>query len=155
MPNLKIRLSRKYFSFLKIKFMRDKKSTVLYQWFQEVWNESKEESIDKLMADDANAHGLIAEGQPKGAAGFKIFYKNFREQFQDIQIDIEEVVSQDDMECARTKVTAIDTGSGKKVKFSGLCMTKIKGGKIAEAWNHYDFLDMYQQLGHVLTPQGA
>ena len=133
--------------------MRDKKTTVLYKWFQEVWNESKEDSIDKLMTDDATAHGLVADNHLKGAGGFKIFYKNFREQFHNIQIDIEEVVSQDDMECAMTKVTAIDAVSGKEVKFSGLCMTKIKGGKIAEAWNHYDFLSMYQQLGHVLMPQ--
>ena len=31
-------------------------------------------------------------------------------------------------------------------------MVRVEGGKIAEAWNHYDFLDMYQQLGQVLTP---
>ena len=133
--------------------MRNSKSTVLYQWFQEVWNEGREESIDKLMTGDANAHGLLAEGQPKGAEGFKIFYRNFKEQFHDIEIDIEDVILQDDMESARTTVTAVDAASRKKVKFTGICMVKVSNGKIAEAWNNYDFLNMYQQLGHVLTPQ--
>jgi predicted ester cyclase len=133
--------------------MRKAKSTVLHKWFTKVWNESKEKSIDKLMAADGLAHGLMAEGQPNGAAGFKIFYQNFREQFHDIKINIEDVISQDDMECARTTVTAVETASGKKVTFSGICIAKIKNGKIAEAWNHYDFLGMYQQLGQVLGPQ--
>jgi predicted ester cyclase len=133
--------------------MQDSKSTVLYQWFQQVWNEGREDAIDKLMTEDANAHGIVADGQPKGAAGFKIFYKNFREQFHDIEIDIEDIVSQGEMESARTTVKAVDAASGKKVQFTGICMARVEDGKIAEAWNNYDFLSMYQQLGQVLKPQ--
>jgi predicted ester cyclase len=131
--------------------MRNVQSTLLYKWFDKVWNKGDENAIDELMTNDSEAHGIIPEGQPKGAAGFKIFYKGFRNQLHDIHITVDDVVSQDDLESARTTVTAIHTQTGKAVKFSGICMVRVADGKIAEAWNNYDFLDMYQQLGLKLT----
>ena len=71
------------------------------------------------------------------------------------RLDVKDVVSQDDMESAFTEVTATHRDTGKPVKFSGQCMIRVQDGKIAEAWNHYDFLNMYQQLGQVLTQREA
>ena len=104
------------------------------------------------MTTDSHAHGILSADQPKGAAGFKIFYQGFKAQFDNIRITVKDVISQDDMECALTDVTAKHRETGKNVKFSGQCLVRVEGGKIAEAWNHYDFLDMHQQLGQVLTP---
>lgn len=132
--------------------MRNIKTSLCHRWFQEVWNENQEQTIDDLLSPDCFAHGINSDDGPKGIEGFKAFYNNFKEQFHDIQIDVLDVISQDNMECAHTDVTAIHTETGKQVKFSGLCMVRIENGKIAEAWNHYDFLNMYQQLGQVLTP---
>jgi len=132
--------------------MRNHQNALLYKWFDEVWNKDDESSIDKLMTHDSSAEGIFKEGQPKGAEGFKIFFKDFRNQFHDVKIDIEDVISQDDMEAARTIVNAIHTESGKKVKFSGLCMVKVVDGKIAAAWNNYDFLNLYEQLGQKMMP---
>jgi hypothetical protein len=33
------------------------------------------------------------------------------------------------------------------VDFTGVVITRIKDGKIVEAWNHFDFMRMYEQLG--------
>jgi len=132
--------------------MRNVQSTLLYKWFNEVWNKGDENAIDKLMTHDSDAHGILREDQPKGAEGFKIFFNDFRNQFHDIKIDVEDVISQDDIESARTTVNAIHTESKKPVTFSGLCMVRIADGKIAKAWNNYDFLNLYQQLGQKLTP---
>jgi predicted ester cyclase len=135
--------------------MRDKKSTLLYQWFEEVWNQNQSAAINTLMAHNANAHGILPDDHPNGAEGFKAFHKEFNDQYENIKVDVIEVVSEDDMECGLTEVTATHRDTGKAVKFSGLCMIRKEGKKIAEAWNHYDFLGMYQQLGHVLTAPAA
>ncbi len=132
--------------------MREAKSTVLYKWFNDVWNNDDETAIEKLMTDDSFAHGIVPENPIKGAEGFKSFFKEFRSQFKDINIEIEDVIAQDDMESARTIVDATHTETGNKVRFSGICMIRVKDGKIAEAWNNYDFLNMHQQLGQKLTP---
>jgi len=134
--------------------MRDKKTTLCFRWFKEVWNEEKEQAIETLLSQDCFAHGINTEDGPKGVDGFKVFYQNFKKQFQDIHINVLDVISQDNMECAHTEVSAIHSETGTPVKFSGLVLVRIENGKIAEAWNHYDFLIMYQQLGQVLsTPE--
>lgn len=131
--------------------MRDKTKTLLYQWFNEVWNQGQEDSIEQLMTPESHAHGIVADEQ-KGPAGFKTFFHGFKEQYDDIHIDIQEVVSQDDIECARTEVTATHKVSGKKVSFAGLCMVRIENNQIAEAWNQYDFLGLQQQLEQAPMP---
>jgi predicted ester cyclase len=129
--------------------MRDITKTLCFKWFYEVWNESRESSIDSLMGDQANAYGILTPDQPKGAAGFKAFYRGFKEKYDNIKIDIKDVIAQDDMESALTDVTAIHRETGKKVNFSGIVLVRVQNGKIAEAWNHYDFLSLYQQLGKI------
>ena len=125
--------------------MRNVQSTLLYRWFEEVWNKDNENAIEKLMTRDAEAHGVFREDQPKGAEGFKLFFKSFRAQFHDVKMEVDDVISQDDLESARTTVTAIHTASMKPISFSGICMVKIEDGKIAEAWNNYDFPNLFQQ----------
>jgi steroid delta-isomerase-like uncharacterized protein len=132
--------------------MHNVQSTLLYKWFNEVWNNSDESAIDKLMTQDATAHGISGDQPVKGAAGFKSFFNDFQRQFRDIRIDVDDVISEDGIETARTTVHAVHTGTNKPVEFSGICMVKVEDGKIAEAWNNYDFLNMYQQIGHKLAP---
>jgi predicted ester cyclase len=129
--------------------MRNFSDTVQYKWFNEVWNQANENAIDKFLTTDVMAHGLTDE---RGPEGFKTFYRNFTSQFSEINIEVEDVIVQGDMEVSRCNVRATETASGKPVQFTGTCMAHIKDGKIAEAWNHYDFMTMYQQLGHKLTP---
>ncbi|GAB3337056.1 hypothetical protein GCM10027299_47740 [Larkinella ripae] len=132
--------------------MRQPQATVLYRWFNEVWNQDNEKAIETYLAPDALAHGILTEEQPKGPEGFRMFFRSFRSQFGDITIDVEDVISQDGIESARMTVTATHTETGKKVTFSGISMARIEDGKIAEAWNTYDFLGMHQQLGQTLGP---
>lgn len=126
-------------------------STILYRWFHEVWNQDDENAIDRLLTTDALAHGILTSDQPKGPEGFKQFFQSFRSQFQNINIEVEDVISQDNTEAARMTVEATHTETGKRVSFSGISMVNIQDGKIAEAWNSYDFLSMYQQLGQTLV----
>ena len=121
--------------------------TLLYRWFNEVWNHENEPLIEELMTDDAIVHDLGTDGAPRGAEGFKLFYRGFREQFRDINIEVTEAVAQENFETARCIVQATDRSSNTPVTFTGICMVRTEGGKIAEAWNEFNFLSMYQQLG--------
>lgn len=131
--------------------MRNIQSTLLYNWFEEVWNRSDENAIDKLMTEEAEFHGIETENGAKGASGFKLFFRDFSNQLKNIRIDVEDVVCQDDMESARTVISAIHRETNKTITFPGICMARIENGKIAEAWNSYDFLLMNLQLGKKLV----
>jgi predicted SnoaL-like aldol condensation-catalyzing enzyme len=129
--------------------MKNIQSTLLYQWFQQVWNENKKESIDSMLASDGYMHGL-AEGEIKGAAGFKFFYDGFTQQFHNIQVTVQHVMQEDDMECAYCTAQLTHIETGQTVTITGMTMAKIKDGQITEAWNCYDFYNMYLQLGYTL-----
>ena len=133
--------------------MRNKTTTTLYRWFQEVWSNGNKNALDELLTQDVVAHGLYPDDRPQGIDSFKKFYEEFRSQLTNINVAVEDVIAQDDMEVALCSVTATDIATNKAVSFGGLCMAQIRDGKIAQAWNHYDFLKMYQQLGMTLNAQ--
>lgn len=129
---------------------------VLYRWFEEVWNKGREEAIDELFAAEGIAHGLLDEnGQElRGPAGFKPFFRRFRDAFPDIQVVIEDCIAQGDKATARCTVRAKHTGHGlginatnNAVEFTGICIVQVRDGKIVEAWNNFDFMSLNQQIG--------
>jgi len=124
-------------------------------WFDEIWNQGREERIDDLLQPDVIGHGLIDENgvDVKGVEGFKAFYKSFRAAFPDIHVEVKDTVSEGDQIVARCKVTATHSGDGfgmpatnRPVCFYGTCWVRVRDGKIAESWNNFDFLSLMQQL---------
>ena len=49
----------------------------------------------------------------------------------------------------RLEVQVVVAATGKPVEFWGMCILRIRDGQIVEAWNTFDFLNFYQQLGMV------
>ena len=69
---------------------------------------------------------------------------------------MQETVSEDDLVVAYCKVTATHKGeafgmqaTGKSIAFEGMLMFRVWDGKVVEAWNSFDFLKMFQQMGVV------
>lgn len=130
--------------------------TLLHRWFEEVWNKGREEAVDEMLAEDGIAHGLSdAAGETvRGTEAFKVLHRAFRNAFPNIHIEIEEIVTEGDKIAAVCRVTATHKGKGlgvlptnKPVEFTGLTIVKVKDGKIVEAWNQFDFMKMYTQIG--------
>ena len=134
---------------------------LMQRWFEEVWNKGREEGIDEMFSEDGVAHGLQdAHGNELfGPAGFKPFFKNFRSAFPDIEVIIEDSVAEGDMVAVRCRVRGTHAGEGINVAatrlpvdFAGICIARINDGKIAEAWNNFDFLGLFQQIGALKLP---
>ena len=129
--------------------MPNRESTLTYRWMQEVWNKGREEAIDEMMEANAVVHGIDDIKEP-GTAAFKQFFQNFKNQFPQIHVEVHEVVAEGDHETSRCVVNATNAG-GQHVQFSGMTFVNIANGKISEAWNNFDFMSMYQQLGFKLA----
>jgi len=136
--------------------MAEEYKTLLHKWFEEVWNKGREEAIDEMFATDGIAHGLNdADGNTvRGTEGFKTLHRAFRSAYPDLQITVEDTVTEGDKIAARCTVRAKHAGEGlgiaptnQPVEFTGLAIVKIKDGKIVEAWNEFDFMKMYRQVG--------
>ncbi|HEY0355879.1 MAG TPA: ester cyclase [Flavisolibacter sp.] len=127
--------------------MSELQNTFSYQWFQNVWNESREEYIDQMVDGSAIITGLQEE--LTGPSGFKVFYYGFRNGFDKIFVTVTSVISHDDGEEAFCHVTAVHKASGRPVDFTGKCRLKLSGNKIIEATNDFDFATMNEQISAV------
>jgi steroid delta-isomerase-like uncharacterized protein len=135
--------------------MVDQNDTLVHRWFEEVWNKGRAEVIDEMFACDGVAHGLVdQEGKELcGPAGFKPFFESFRNAFPDLQVVVEDTVSEGDKIAARCTVRGTHRGEGvgiaptdRPVEFTGMTIVRVKDGQIVEAWNNFDFMAMFQQL---------
>ena len=136
--------------------MSEENKVLVRRWFEEVWNRGRAEAIDEMFAEDGVARGLAdAAGQPlRGPAGFKPFFRSFRDAFPDIEVVVEDLIAEGDKVAARCSVRASHRGdtlgfaaTGRPVEIGGICIVRVRDGKIAEAWNNFDFMAMFQQLG--------
>jgi predicted ester cyclase len=129
--------------------MPNKNTSLTYRWMQEVWNEGHEDAIDEMLDENAVVHGIEGITEP-GPAGFKVFHRNFKQQFPTIHVEVDDVVSEAGYETSRCTVDGT-TANGQNVHFTGMTCVKIENDKIIEAWNSFDFMTMYQQLGFKMT----
>ena len=136
---------------------------VTRQWFKEVWDEGKEDAIERLMAADAVVHGLTGPDGPPivGPAAFKPVFHTFREALGDLEIAVERVVVDGELCAAFCRVKGRHVGralggdpTGRPVEFTGVTITRVRDGKLIEGWNVFDFLAMYQQMGWISNPVG-
>jgi predicted ester cyclase len=131
---------------------------VARRWFREVWDEGREDAIDRLMAPDAVAYGL-GSGPVKGPEEFKSFFRMFREAIGDLRIAVERTVVEGNMVAVHCHVVGRHVGNGfggaptgRPVEFWGVTIVRVQGDQIVEGWNSYDFLTMYQQMGWSPNP---
>lgn len=133
-------------------------SDVIHRWFEEVWNQGREATIDELFVADGIAHECGPGGVSiRGPNEFKPVFHEFRAAFPDFHIVIEDTLVDGDRVVVRSHVSGTHSGvglttapTGKRVDFTGICIARISDGRIAEAWNNFDFLSMYRQLGMTL-----
>jgi steroid delta-isomerase-like uncharacterized protein len=138
--------------------MSEQNKALVRRWFEEVWNQGRADAIAEMFAPDGVAHGLSDDpANPlRGPKGFAPFHEKFRGAFPDIEVVVEDMIAEDDKVAALCSVRGKHTGdhlgfaaSNAPVEFTGMTIVRIRDGKIAEAWNNFDFMKMYKQIGAI------
>ena len=137
--------------------MSEANKELVLRWFEEVWNKGRAEAIDEMFAEEGVAHGLTDEqGNPslRGPSAFKIFFRKFRDAFPDIRVVVEDAIAEGDKVAARCTVRGSHQSDSlgfaatqRPMEITGMSSVRIQDGKIVEAWNNFDFMSMFQQLG--------
>ncbi|MCM3900609.1 MAG: ester cyclase [Pyrinomonadaceae bacterium] len=136
--------------------MSEENNALIRRWFEEVWNKGREEVIDELFAEDGIAHGLADESgeDMRGPSDYKPFFRKFRTAFPDIEVVVEDTVTEGDKVAARCTVRGKHQSDSlgiaatqKPIEITGITIVRIRDGKIVEAWNNFDFMSMFRQLG--------
>jgi predicted ester cyclase len=142
--------------------MSEANKALIQRWFEEVWNQGRESTIDELLAVDAVARGLSdTDVDLHGPVEFKPFVHNLRGSFPDIHITIEDSVAEGDKVMVRVRVDATHKGiglgvapTGRRVSIAGIVLVRIKGGQIVEGWNSWDQLGLLRQIGALPAAEG-
>ena len=138
--------------------MPNQNCQVMQRWFDEVWNQGREETIEELLTADAIQGLGAASEMVVGTSGFREFYRHFRGAFGDINIVIDDAIEQGDLVALRwtAQATHTDDGlgisaTGKRVGFTGMTFARVQGGQVVEAWNSWDMMGLMYQLGQTPT----
>jgi steroid delta-isomerase-like uncharacterized protein len=136
---------------------------LIRRWFEEVWNQGRQEVIEQLLAPGAMGVGL-GEGNTKtqGSAEFTVFFLNLRGTFPDLHVNIEDILAEGDKVAVRFSVEGTHSGgalgvtpTGRKVQFTGMTIVRIADGQIVEGWNNLDQLGLLKQIGALSANPGA
>jgi steroid delta-isomerase-like uncharacterized protein len=128
---------------------------VCRRWFEEVWNDGREDLMPELAAVDVIAHGIagpddVAYGLD---AGFKPMFRTLRGAFPDIHFTVEDAIGSGDLVALRWRMRGTHRGddlgmpaTGNAVTVTGMTFARIIDGKIAEGWNNWDMMGMMNQI---------
>jgi len=135
--------------------LAERYDTLAHEWFEEVWNAGDESAVDRLFAADGRAHGLTDEWGVEivGPAGFKPFFRKYKAAFPDLRMEVAQTVSEGDLIAVRFIVRGTHRGdsigimaTNRPVEFQGMCILRLSGGQIVEAWNITDTRALFNQL---------
>jgi predicted ester cyclase len=135
-------------------------STLIRKWFEEVWNQGKESTIDQMCHPEAIGSGQAQHGaEIHGPEEFKQLCPGIRAAFSEIHVDIHDTIEQDDRVVARWTMAMLHTGAfldiaptNKRVSVNGISIQRFENGKIVAGWDCWDQLALLVQLGAVPNP---
>jgi steroid delta-isomerase-like uncharacterized protein len=126
-------------------------ATLARRWFEEVWNERRDEAIDELMSPDAVGH--MAGGDVIGPRGFREVYAEFLKALPDMHIVVEDILADEHRAVVRWRVRATHTGellgvapTGRKVDFRGMSWITVRDGHLYEGWDGWNLGGLLESL---------
>jgi steroid delta-isomerase-like uncharacterized protein len=134
--------------------MSEHNKALIRRFYDEVWNKGHLDVADEVFADDYVRHDLRPTQALPGPAGQKKVAADFRAAFPDLLYTIDLLLADGDLVAVRWTMAATHTGqwgdqppTGKHLRYSGVNIFRLAGGKVVEIWNHRDDLGVAQQLG--------
>ncbi len=129
---------------------------LVYRWYEEVWNKKRERAIDEMLSPDVILYGLTdSPTEPlRGPNAFRKYWSAMISIFPDVQVAVESTIAEDDRVAARFSLRATHSGTGlghapthKSIHITGMRFCTFCDGFVVEAWNSFDLLAVYRQLG--------
>jgi hypothetical protein len=120
------------------------------RWFDELYSKKRPAIIDECVSDDCVIVGLPRT--TNGRESFHGFYKAFSAAFPWVRIVVEDCVEDGERFAIRCS-GQVDDHDGKRHAFTGCCYGRIRGGRVVEAYNQWDFLSLLGSMG--VVPKAA
>lgn len=127
---------------------------------EEVYSRGNLDVADEIYAPGFVGHDPNSPGEMRGSEGVKQLASAYRGAFPDLQVTVEDQVTEGDKVATRWRARGTHQGelmgilpTGNRVEMTGINFSRVSGGKIVEEWYNYDALGLMQQLGVVPPPE--
>ncbi len=121
--------------------------------YGDVINKNQLERLDRIIAQNAISHTPMLRSNLTVSENYRTLYSSLRTAFPDMQIQIEEVISQGDRAVVRYRLKGTHTGefmgmraSNLPIDVVGIDMIKIQNGQVVEHWGLVDTVALLRQL---------
>ena len=127
--------------------MSTQENKTIARRFIQIWGKGNLDIIDELAAPSLSVQYPVIPQVIRGSKPFRQVMESFRSAFPDSDLQIEEEIAEDDKVVIRWSFSGTHQGSllgipatGKKVKWTGITIYQIVGGKVMEEKGEEDFL---------------
>jgi predicted ester cyclase len=123
--------------------MSQENVALAHRWFDEVWNQRREETIDELLLPSSVGH--METGDVQGGEGFKTVRAQFLSALPDLRFVIDDTAAEGENVVVRWSVYGTHAGKGldtaptrSHVEIHGITWLKIRDGYIVEGWDRWN-----------------
>ncbi|GAB5438523.1 ester cyclase [Falsiruegeria mediterranea] len=124
------------------------KSELLKEWYDQVWVHGDVDAIEKFFDPETMAEGIIPEMQV-GVDDFRDLVTAFRYHVGEIDVKLPKTIENGDWVAAMLHVHTSRADNGAPIEVTGQVMARIKDDKVVEAYNQFDFISLFEQLGQL------
>jgi steroid delta-isomerase-like uncharacterized protein len=121
------------------------------RWFDEVWNQKRTQTVHELVRPDSVCYA--DHGEMRGPEPFLQFHAELLRAVPDLEVTVEDVVSQGDTVVVRWSAAGTHTGpfrdgpaTGRAVRFRGLTWIRCGDGCFVEGWDAWNVGGVVGQL---------
>ena len=122
------------------------------RWFEEVWNQRREATIDELLSSRSVCH--TENGPIVGPEQFRSgMYGPFLAAFPDLKVTVEDVLAERDRAVVRWSARGTHTGgglgilpTGRSVAIQGMTWVTVVDGQLGEGWQFSNLAEVVQSL---------
>lgn len=123
---------------------------------REIWNDKNPSLIADLYSEECVIH--TPDGEVRGIEGGKRLYQTYTSAFPDVEFEIQQIVTEDNMVSAQLLFTGTHKGplgkipaSGNFVKVANNCFFRFAHGKLVEQKGVWDTLSLMRQINADLS----
>src|SRR5215212_5225693 len=120
---------------------------------EELFGHGNLDVADEIYAPDYVGHDPSNPQDVRGLEAAKRAAADYRRAFPDLRVTVEDLIAEGDRVAARLRFRGTHRGeldgiapTGRRVDCTGIVISRIEGGMIAEDWANFDDFGMMQQL---------
>lgn len=124
----------------------------LFERREQMWNSGEPNLVDEIFAPDYTGH--TPREDIEGTESVKKLVSQMHEAFPDFELTYDPVVADENHVAVKVEIHGTHEGNlgglaptGNEVELSGMIISQIEDGKVAEEWRQMDTMGMFQQLG--------